>query len=184
MNSLATAFGRAGGRMGQGQGFGDRGGSGQGVPQGPGPGFPDGGGQGFGAPGAGRGFGHMAQGFGPAGGIGPIVGMFGLLVWVGVLTLIVVAFWQIFQKSGHPGAMGLLMLIPFVNLGALLYLAFSEWPVFQKDPGAAVAAPPVTQNAGPAVPAADTAPLPAQPAPAQADQAEEPPVTPPAGGAS
>jgi hypothetical protein len=136
--------------MGQGQG--GPGGSGQGFPQGPGQGFPDGSGQGFGGPGAGRAFGHMSQGFGPFGGLGPMVGLVGLLVWVGIIALIVVAFWQIFQKSGHPGAMGLLMLIPFVNLGALVYLAFSEWPIFKKSPEVAVMPP-----SPPATPTTDSA---------------------------
>jgi hypothetical protein len=47
-----------------------------------------------------------------------------------ITTLVmVIAFWQIYKKAGFNGVMGLLMLIPGVNLAAMLYLAFVEWPV-------------------------------------------------------
>jgi hypothetical protein len=43
-------------------------------------------------------------------------------------------FWQsrstrIFRKAGFAGALGLLMLVPVVNLFVALYLAFASWPV-------------------------------------------------------
>ena len=182
MNALAIAFGRFGGRMGRGFG---QGGPGW-APGAPGPG------QGFRAPGLGRGFGTMAFGHGH-GLFGPILGFFMLLVWLGVIAVIVVAFWQIFKKSGHPGALGLLMLVPIVNLGALLYLAFSEWPALTKPQEHPAATPPSPGYAGSAMPVADTQPLPvqpAEPAPAPATteppseqapgSAEEPPADPPA----
>lgn len=50
-----------------------------------------------------------------------------------VLAVIVAAvWWQIFSKTGHGGWMGLLMLIPVVNLIMLLFLAFSDWPVHKE----------------------------------------------------
>jgi hypothetical protein len=48
-----------------------------------------------------------------------------------VLTCVVlaIAFYQLFRKAGMSGALGLLMLVPVVNLGVALYLAFVEWPI-------------------------------------------------------
>jgi len=45
-----------------------------------------------------------------------------LLTW----TLI---WWRIFRRAGFHGAMGLLMLIPVVNVMLLFVLAFGRWPV-------------------------------------------------------
>ncbi len=44
------------------------------------------------------------------------------------LVILVIPYWQIFKKAGHPAAFGLLMCIPLVNLIMLYYLAFSDWP--------------------------------------------------------
>jgi len=49
------------------------------------------------------------------------------LVLVGAVVM-AVAFWQIFRKAGYPGVLGLLMLVPLVNYGVMLWIAFSEWP--------------------------------------------------------
>jgi ABC-type spermidine/putrescine transport system permease subunit II len=48
-----------------------------------------------------------------------------------IVTLIVLAivFYKLFDKAGLKGVVGLLMLVPVVNLGVALYLAFAEWPV-------------------------------------------------------
>ncbi len=53
-----------------------------------------------------------------------------------VLALIVVVFpvfcfWKIYQKAGFGGWLSLLMLVPLVNIAALAYLAFSEWPALK-----------------------------------------------------
>lgn len=37
--------------------------------------------------------------------------------------------WRIVGKTGNSGALSLLFFIPFVNIGMLLFLAFSEWPI-------------------------------------------------------
>lgn len=65
---------------------------------------------------------------GPRGGLLmlPPVVMIGLLLVGGVITA--VAFWQIMRKAGYPGVLGLLMLVPLVNYGVMLWVAFSEWP--------------------------------------------------------
>jgi hypothetical protein len=85
-----------------------------------------------------RGFqGGPPDGFtgGAPGGLRGARGMLFLPPWVmyafiAITTLVlVIAFWQIYKKAGFNGVMGLLMLIPGVNLAAMLYLAFVEWPV-------------------------------------------------------
>jgi len=48
-----------------------------------------------------------------------------MLVWV---VIVVIPFWRICQKAGYPGALGLLTVIPLVNLVFLYYLAFATWP--------------------------------------------------------
>lgn len=48
----------------------------------------------------------------------------------GVSLLVFALVWcRIFKKAGHNAAMGLLMLVPAVNLVMMLVLAFSTWPV-------------------------------------------------------
>jgi hypothetical protein len=86
-------------------------------------------GRGWGGQGLARGpFGHGFAGHGPmAAAAGPIMALIVIALVVGV----VIAFWQIFKKAGYPGAYGLLMLVPFVNVAALAFLAASEWPVIR-----------------------------------------------------
>ena len=43
-------------------------------------------------------------------------------------VVIVLPFWKIFAKAGFSGWLGLLMIVPMVNLIALYVLAFSDWP--------------------------------------------------------
>jgi len=45
-----------------------------------------------------------------------------------MLALVIVPFWRIFTKAGFSGWLSLLMLVPLVNLLALYFLAFAEWP--------------------------------------------------------
>lgn len=46
-----------------------------------------------------------------------------------LLGLAGAAFWKVFSKAGYHGAMGLLMLVPFVNLLTFVYFVFAEWPI-------------------------------------------------------
>jgi hypothetical protein len=46
-----------------------------------------------------------------------------------VLYFIGLIWWKIFSKAGHRGVLGLLMLVPFLNLIMLCVLAFGEWPI-------------------------------------------------------
>jgi hypothetical protein len=52
-----------------------------------------------------------------------------LLLTSGPWFLGVPAWWRIFTKAGHPGALSLTMLIPMVNFGILFWFAFSRWPI-------------------------------------------------------
>jgi hypothetical protein len=54
------------------------------------------------------------------------------LVIIVVAVLCVWAYWRIFTKAGYPGAMGILMVIPLLNVIMLFFLAFSEWPVLKE----------------------------------------------------
>jgi hypothetical protein len=54
------------------------------------------------------------------------------LFGVGAFLIPLIPFWKIFSKAGYPGAMGLIMLVPFLNLIMLFYLGFAEWPVLRE----------------------------------------------------
>jgi hypothetical protein len=45
-----------------------------------------------------------------------------------VAVIVVIPFWKIFQKAGFPPAFSLLMLIPIVNVVAIYFVAFAQWP--------------------------------------------------------
>ena len=53
--------------------------------------------------------------------IAVIAGIFGVLA--------ILPFWKIFSKAGFSGWMSLTQIIPLVNVIALFYLAFAEWPI-------------------------------------------------------
>lgn len=61
--------------------------------------------------------------------------MFGNAMWAGhwlwMLVIAIVAIvpaWRICQRTGYPGWLGILIVIPVVNLVLLYLLAFGEWP--------------------------------------------------------
>lgn len=72
-------------------------------------------------------------GFAGRGGRGMLFGPLPTFVLAGLLlaTLVVsaIVFYRIFKKTGRAGLLSLLMLIPGVNLLAMLWAAFSAWPV-------------------------------------------------------
>ena len=43
-------------------------------------------------------------------------------------VLIAMPFWRICRKSGYPGSLGLLILIPPLGLALIYWLAFADWP--------------------------------------------------------
>lgn len=75
--------------------------------------------------------GGFPGGPGPRGGLLLPPGM--MLVLLGLGAVVTgVAFWQIYRKAGLSGALGLLMIIPGVNLVMMLWFAFTEWPVLKE----------------------------------------------------
>ena len=128
------------------------------------------------------------------------------LCWMLFILLMIVAtvfvYYKVFEKPGNSGWMDLLMLVPIVNLGMFLFLAFSDWPVLRENrdlkarlgyppqgyppPGAYVPTPPAYYPQQPVSPQAPSyagqppAPqvYPPQP-PAQPQQPPEQPPQPP-----
>jgi len=65
--------------------------------------------------------------------IGTGVAFLAFLVFILALFVLMIAIWcQIFKKAGYHPAIGLLMLIPLVNIVMLFVLAFSRWPIYKK----------------------------------------------------
>lgn len=61
--------------------------------------------------------------------------MFGNTMWAGhwlwmlvIAIVVVIPVWRICQRAGYPGWLGVLMLIPMVNLALLYFIAFANWP--------------------------------------------------------
>ena len=54
-----------------------------------------------------------------------------VLLVIGTLAIgvTVLPFWMIFKKAGFSPWLSLTQLLPIVNLIALFYLAFAEWPI-------------------------------------------------------
>jgi len=52
--------------------------------------------------------------------------VFIVLISVAIKLLI---FCKIFSKAGYSWALGLLILVPFVNIIAAFFLAFADWPI-------------------------------------------------------
>lgn len=48
-------------------------------------------------------------------------------------AIVIIPFWFIFSKAGYSKWLGLLMVVPLVNIILLYFLAFSLWPT-QKTP--------------------------------------------------
>jgi hypothetical protein len=50
---------------------------------------------------------------------------------IALLALVVIPYWKIWQRTGHSGAWGLLMIVPFANIVSLWVLAFKDWPALR-----------------------------------------------------
>jgi len=91
---------------------------------------------------------------------GASVGVLACFTLIVLLFMIlwVVIYWKLFSKAGYSGWLSLLMFVPVVNFGMILFLAFSDWPVLQvlralQGPGAPrTYQPPVPQPFGPPAP--------------------------------
>jgi len=51
---------------------------------------------------------------------------------LGVVVIIWPA-WRICSRAGFPGALGLLIVVPLLNLVLLYVLAFAEWPALRNQ---------------------------------------------------
>jgi|SwirhisoilCB2_FD_contig_41_12190395_length_460_multi_1_in_0_out_0_1 hypothetical protein len=51
------------------------------------------------------------------------------VIFLFFLPVLIAAWWRIFSKAGHPGVLGLTMLIPGVSFFVFLWFAFSTWPI-------------------------------------------------------
>lgn len=63
------------------------------------------------------------------------VSMIGNSMWAGhwlwtllIGVVLVIPVWRLCQRAGYPGVLGVLILIPLVNLALLYFIAFAEWP--------------------------------------------------------
>ncbi len=59
----------------------------------------------------------------------PSIGPSESLILLAATVLLVWPAWRICSKAGFPGTMGLLVVVPGLNLVLLYVLAFAEWPV-------------------------------------------------------
>lgn len=62
---------------------------------------------------------------------GMIIGV--LIFYVTIIAFFIFLWWKIWSKAGFNGAWSLLMLIPIVNLGAIIYFAFADWPALKNQ---------------------------------------------------
>lgn len=57
------------------------------------------------------------------------MGFPGLLLMFVMIALVIVPFWKLWQRTGHSGAISLLMVVPVLNVVMLYVLAFKKWPI-------------------------------------------------------
>jgi len=50
-------------------------------------------------------------------------------------VLTIIPWWKICAKAGFPGALALLMLVPFANIILPFYIAFADWPALRQRQG-------------------------------------------------
>lgn len=55
-------------------------------------------------------------------------------LWMLVIAIVlVIPAWRLCQRTGYPGWLGVLMLIPLVNIAFLYFIAFADWPINKRD---------------------------------------------------
>ena len=60
------------------------------------------------------------------------VGIHELIIILAIIAIIIVPYSRIFKRAGFHWALGILMVVPIVNLVLILFLAFAPWPI-EKD---------------------------------------------------
>jgi len=71
--------------------------------------------------------------------------LFGLilgLLLLGFIILFVFLWWRIIEKTGYHGALSLLMFVPLVNIGFIVFLALKEWPIHKQLKEGSFSTPP------------------------------------------
>ena len=54
------------------------------------------------------------------------------LMVLAILAIFFVPVWKIVAKTGYSGALSLLIVVPLANIGLILFLAFSDWPIHKR----------------------------------------------------
>ena len=68
-----------------------------------------------------------------------------VFLWLVIVGLVIVLpFWKIFTKAGFPGPLAVLVIIPFVNILMIFFLAFAEWPALKGRSGGVPPQPPAS----------------------------------------
>lgn len=60
-----------------------------------------------------------------------------LIMMLIAVAVPIIAYWKIISKTGHPGPIALLMLLPLVNIIIIYWLALAEWPALRMAQGGA-----------------------------------------------
>lgn len=53
----------------------------------------------------------------------------GFLFMLAGAVVVIVPVWKILQRLGYSPYLSLLVVLPFLNIGLLYYIAFTDWPV-------------------------------------------------------
>jgi len=64
--------------------------------------------------------------------LGPYGGIVALSLLVLTYIVLAIALWRFLSKAGLTPAVALLMLVPVINLGVVLWAAFTEWPALRE----------------------------------------------------
>ncbi len=63
-----------------------------------------------------------------------LIGLIMIVLFAGSYVLMGWMWWRIFKKAGYGGALGILCLVPIVNIIMLAILAFKDWPILKTSP--------------------------------------------------
>lgn len=61
-------------------------------------------------------------------------GPFELIIVVLMTVIFIFPFWMIASKAGFPGWISLAILVPFLNIALLFFLALADWPALRQSP--------------------------------------------------
>ncbi|MEM6824179.1 MAG: hypothetical protein AAGC72_18025 [Planctomycetota bacterium] len=61
------------------------------------------------------------------------IGMPGIVTTLIIAVVLVAPYWKLWSRTGHPGWLGLLVLVPIVNVVMIYVLAFKPWPAVEGE---------------------------------------------------